>query len=168
MELTWMGRYRELVRSLVSFSNASNRSVIKASRGGQYGMTQHEYQILEYICEFENENRIMADIARDLGIAPSNVTKATKNLLQWGFIQKFRLGNNKKNIILKPTEAGKECYTRSYTDRVSNVFTRFFDSLEGMSEEELSRFEDAVKLLSEDWGKLSDIQNAEAKLTPIE
>lgn len=38
-------------------------------------LSKPEYQILEYLCEFENENKIMADIAHDLGIIPSIVTR---------------------------------------------------------------------------------------------
>ena len=168
MELSWMGRYRELVRALVYYSNSSNKSVIASARGGQYDMSQHEYQILEYICEFENENRIMADIARDLGIAPSNVTKGTKNLLQRGFVEKYRLGTNRKNIILKPTEIGRKAYIDSYSLRIAPVFTEFFRTLDGFSEEDLACFERAVRSLSNEWAGLSEKPISAQTLTRLE
>ena len=55
MELTWLGRYRELVRALVFYSNSSNRGINSNTRGkDEYGLNQNEYQVLEYICEFED------------------------------------------------------------------------------------------------------------------
>ena len=70
MELKWMGRYRELVRALIYYSNSSNRGMFKKMLNPVNGiaLSKPEYQILEYLCEFENENKIMADIAHDLGI----------------------------------------------------------------------------------------------------
>ncbi len=156
MELSWMGRYRELVRALVYYSNSSNKTVIAGRRGGPYAMSQHEYQVLEYICEFENEARIMNDIALDLGIAPSNVTKAAKALLQRGFIEKYRLENNRKNIILRPTDQGKEAYIGSYSTRIAPVFAHFFEMLEGFSQDELKTIERAVRSLSNEWAGLGD------------
>lgn len=69
MELKWMGRYRELVRALIYYSNSSNRGMFKKTLNPVNGiaLSKPEYQILEYLCEFENESKIMADIAHDLG-----------------------------------------------------------------------------------------------------
>lgn len=157
MELTWMGRYRELVRALVFYSNNSNRGVLRRrSSAKDPHLTQHEYQILEYICEFEDSNRIMTDISKDLGILQSNITKATKRLLELGLIERYRIPGNRKNIVLKPSALGREAYRAYCTEDVSPVFTAFFDALSGFSDEQLAQFEKAIWSLSRRWGELSD------------
>lgn len=152
MELKWMGRYRELVRALVYYANSSSRGASAAKGGaGPYGLNQNEYQILEYICEFEDENRIMTDIARDTGILQSIVTKSTKSLVEKKLVERYRIPGNHKSIILKPTELGKKVYTK-YAADVEEVFQAFFKSLEGANEQELQMFEQAVRMLGGDWG----------------
>lgn len=163
-----MGRYRELVRAFVSYSNATNRGVIESHRDGAFNFTQHEYQILEYICEFEDDNRIMTDISRDLGISQSNVTKATKNLLAAGMIERYRLGNNRKSIVLRPTEQGKQAYIESYSKQISPVFDRFFACLEEFSDEQLKTIERAVRILGTDWSALIEDKNEPVVLTKID
>ena len=156
MELSWMGRYRELVRALVYYSNSSNRGTA-SGRSGQDdpALNQNEYQVLEYICEFEEENRILTEISRDTGILQSNVTKATKTLVAQGLAERYRLSGNHKSIVLRPTDRGREVY-RFYAERVKLVFQSFFDELEPVSDAELARFESAVRTLGGGWGRSAD------------
>lgn len=164
-----MGRYRELVRALVYYSNSSNRSVLASKRSAESaGLSMHEYQVLEYICEFEQENRIMTDISRDTGIAQSIITKATKTLLSRGLAERYRLGSNRKSIVLRPTEAGREQYIRLSSGEVSPAFDAFFQALEGFSAEDLARFGDAVRLLANDWAAVGQPPAASPELTKIE
>lgn len=149
-----MGRYRSLVRALVYYSNASTIAVdVKKS---SVDLSQLEYQVLEHIVEFENDTKIMADISRDLGIKPSRLTNITKRLLRLELVERYQLEYNKKNVILKPTQKGREMYVRICTTQVEPVFLKFFSELEQMSDQELEQFERAVRILSDDWRDLSD------------
>ena len=151
-----MGRYRELVRALVYYANSTNRSANAVKNGnGRYGLNQHEYQILEYICEFEDENRILTDIARETGILQSIVTKSAKRLTELKLAERYRIPGNRKSIILKPTALGREVYLE-YAGEVQSVFREFFDALEGANEQELAMFEQAVRMLGGDWGSAPD------------
>lgn len=169
MELNWMGRYRELVRAIVYYSNSSNRHLFTVNRRlSPADLSMHEYQILEYICEFENENRILADISRDTGIAQSIITKATKRLIALGLAERYRLGNNRKSIVLRPTEAGRARYLEIALGSVAPAFTAFFRSLESFDGETLAVFEDAIRTLGTDWAKVGQEPEAEPQLTKIE
>ena len=162
MELEWMGRYRELVRSVVYFSNSSNRSVMRGNRGSAgFELTQQEWQVLEYICEFEDQHKIMADISRDLGIIPSNITKATKGLLAKGLIEKNHIVGNKKNVVLTPTESGKKMYFKILKTAIQPAFEEFFRKLDSVDEDQLKIFEDALYTLSGRWSSLSDKKELE-------
>lgn len=156
LKLEWMGRYRELVRSLIYYSNASNRGGHKLNPIDGIALTKHEYQILEYLCEFSLENKIMTDISHDLGILPSIVTKATKNLLSYGLIERYRIVGNKKSIVLKPTRAGENLYIAYYTRDIQHLFDPFFKALENTSDEQLAEFKHAIDMLSQDWQQFSD------------
>lgn len=169
MELNWMGRYRELVRDLVYYSNSSNRNLFTANRNrGDEELSMHEYQILEYICEFENDKRIMADISRDTGIAQSIITKATKKLIALGLVERYRLGSNRKSIILRPTQAGKDRYTAIASEAVAPAFLGFFRALENFSQEDLARFGAAMRLLGSDWAQVGQDPEPLPELTKIE
>ena len=156
MDVEWMGRYRELVRSLIYYSNASNRAGHKLPPVDGVSLTKHEYQILEYLCEFSEANRIMTDVSRDLGILQSIVTKATKNLIAYGFVERYRIVGNRKNIVLKPTQKGREVYSAYYTRDIEKVFKPFFRSLDGADEKELEMFRAAVDALSNKWHEVSE------------
>lgn len=161
-----MGRYRELVRALVYYSNSSNRGThAKVKSEFEYNLNQNEYQILEYICEFENENRIMTEIARDTGILQSMVTKATKRLVELGLVERYRLVGNRKSIILKPTDRGRQVYCK-YAEGISGIFVPFFKSLEGFSDEQLKCFEYSVRLLGGEWGDYADKTGADIEKIP--
>ncbi len=152
MKLEWMGRYRELVRALVYYANSTSRSASAVKNGnGRYRLNQNEYQILEYICEFEDENRIMTDISRDTGILQSIVTKSTKRLVELKLVERFRIPGNRKSIILRPTALGKEVYLE-YAGEVQSVFREFFRALETADDRELALFGQAVRMLGGDWG----------------
>ncbi len=169
MELKWMGKYRELVRDIVFFSNSSNRSVFTANRRrSEDELNMHEYQILEYICEFENDNRIMADISRDTGIAQSIITKATKKLIALNLVERYRLGSNRKSIVLRPTQAGKDKYLEIALGAVAPAFDRFFQALEGIDDAELTHFGNAIRRLSTDWAMVDQEPEPELQLTKIE
>ncbi|MBR0207850.1 MAG: winged helix-turn-helix transcriptional regulator [Oscillospiraceae bacterium] len=156
MSVEWMGRYRELVRSLIYYSNASNRGGHKLPSINGVSLTKHEYQILEYLCEFKASNRIMADISRDLGILQSIVTKATKVLISYGLVDRYRIVGNRKNIVLKPTPAGEELYFAYYTRYIRDIFEPFFEVLGKADSEDLVMFQRAIDTLGNHWRSFAD------------
>lgn len=169
MELQWMGRYRELVRAIVYYSNSSNRGSFTINRVRRPDeLSMHEYQILEYVCEFENENRIMADISRDTGICQSIVTKAAKHLLSLGYVERYRLGSNRKSIVLRPSPAGRAKYLAIAHDAVAPAFTTFFKALEQFDDATLALFGDAMRTLGTDWASVGQEAAPEPELMKME
>ena len=160
MELSWMERYRELVRDLVYYSNSSNRNVFTANRKrGEDDLSMHE---------FENDNRIMADISRDTGIAQSIITKATKHLIALGMVERYRLGNNRKSIVLRPTQTGRDKYLEIALGDVAPAFQEFFRALDGVEAAELARIGAAIRMLGTNWAKVGQEPEPELQLTKIE
>lgn len=150
MELSWMGRNRELVRELTRHSNIVNRTLNNAnSFNNEVEITCVELQILENLIEKDEENRIMSEVAADVGIPRSAITLSSKHLLAQGLIERFRIEGNHKNIILRPTPLGRKIYQRYSETTALELFSRFFEELDKFSDEELERYTYALRVLND-------------------
>lgn len=139
MDLKWMGRYRELVRELIYHSNSAslNHNYPLTAIEDGITLTKHEYQILEYLLEFDEKNHIQSRIAQDLGIQPSMMTNAAKRLLSMGLIERYRIEGNRKSIVPKITPKGEAAYWAYCTRDALPLFEPFFDMLQSISDEDL-------------------------------
>ena len=156
MELSWMGESRELVRALIYYANMTTRN-LSATFAPAHGLelTRCEYQILEYILEFEDETRIMSDISRDLGYVPSVVSKSIGHLIHMGLVEKYRIKGNKKSIVVKPTELGRQIYLELVARDIEPVFRAFIDYIKNLPEGSADRFTEAIRCLCEPWYRFS-------------
>lgn len=149
MAIQWHGRYGRLVSALTKHSNIVNRALnIRRDMGGGIMLTAQELQVLENLISHEDENRIMNEIALDCGIPQSSMTKATQQLLKYKFVARYRLDGNMKNIILRPTEMGKQFYNRYVDDVAIMLFEEFFAELAPLSDEQLLIFCNALEKLN--------------------
>jgi DNA-binding MarR family transcriptional regulator len=150
MELKWMGRNRRVVKELARHSNIVNRALSNVSAFGEStNMTCVELQILESLIEHDDENRIMSEIAYDVGIPRSAMTLSSKHLIEQGLIEKYRLANNNKSIILRPTKLGRKVYQKYSETAAPELFNPFFDELNELSDEELDRMAHLIKVLND-------------------
>ena len=149
MELTWFGRYRDIVTALVYHTNCVNRSAnIRENYGSGVMLTAQEWQTLETIIEHDNENLIMSDISKLLGIPLSTLSKLTKQLLSQGLVERYRIDGNRKNIILRPSKKGYLLYQEHCEAVTTPLFQRFFNKLEPLSDEQLKIISDAIIALN--------------------
>lgn len=148
--VSWMGRYRAVVEALVRHGNMIARVVNQ--KGEVYPgilLTQHEWQVLEYIIEHENDDSNMIRISERLAIPQSSFSKITKLLCEYHLIAKYRISGNRKNIILKSTEFGQEVYLH-YSGIIQNgIFRQFFENLEPLSDDQLETFSQAIRELDD-------------------
>lgn len=143
----WMGRYRPLVQELVKYENSYSRiSSTKAMRLDDTSfVSSQEWQVLEYLLEHDGEPNNMLTVADTLGIAPSSLSKITKSLISCGLIERYRFSNNKKNVILKVTDYGRERYIVNAKKYMEPVFNTLFDSLREIPDDYLILFVEALK-----------------------
>lgn len=149
LAIQWLGRYGRIVSALTNHSNIVNRALnIRRDMGGGIMLTAQELQVLENLISHEDENRIMNEIALDCGIPQSSMTKATQQLLKYKFVARYRLDGNMKNIILRPTEMGKQFYNSYVENEAKMVFEEFFAELAPLSDEQLLIFCNALEKLN--------------------
>ena len=114
MKLEWMGENREIVRALIRYANlyAHGQGEHLAYGDGE-ALSPPEWQTLECVLEFEGENFNMATLAEKLGVPASNFSKYVKTLVAKGLVERYQRTDNRKEIILLPSEAGRELYRKN-------------------------------------------------------
>lgn len=149
MELTWFGRYRDIIAALVYHTNCVNRtSNVRENIGDGVMLTVQEWQTLESIIEHDDKSLIMSDISKLLGLPLSTLSKVTKQLLSQGLVERYRIDGNRKNIILRPSKKGYLLY-HSHCEAVTRpLFQNFFNKLEPLSDEQLKIISDAIIALN--------------------
>lgn len=151
MELTWLGRYRNIVLALVHHSNCVSRRLgVPIDRGMGISLTSQEFQLLEAVIENEDKILNLSDYFSITGITRSSLTLASKKLLAYELIEKFKLAGNNKNVILRPTEKGKELYINSCNRTGRKAFKVFFEKLDFLTDEQLEKVADAIMSLDEE------------------
>lgn len=161
MKFQWMGRYRELLRALVLHSNNTARLSSIIMDVGGIAMTPYEWQVFECILEHEDENVNMISMSNSLGVPQSTFSKVTKKLCKHGLVERYQALGNRKNIILKGSERGRELYLAHASRVMEGVFRPLFDALDGLPDETLETFVAALNRFN----RRND--SLEPRLTPL-
>lgn len=150
MELNWLGRYRPLMEKMIKYANTYARTYTKQQHyGTAVSFSAAEIQTLEYILENEDKHQNMASVAARLGVSPSAFSKNIKVMLGKGLLEKYHTSNNRKNIIIRATQLGRDTYG-DYCRYVQKDFTNeMFSKLKDISNEDLEK-------LAEVFDKLAD------------
>lgn len=149
MDINWMGRYRQLVETLVRHRNAFARVMNNKTENYEgISVSILEWEVLEYIIEHENDDSSMSQLSSRLCIPPSSLFKLSKTLCDYGLVAKYQMVGNKKNVILKPTEKGLDYYIKRAELLNDSIFGKFFDELSEFNDEQLEHITRAIDILT--------------------
>ena len=148
MELEWMGRYREIISAMVRHGNAISRTLADSVDYGNGVILRHQqFQVLEYIIENRQNIFSMNDASYRLNIPQSTFSKTVKYLVELGLVEKYQAVNNRKNIILRPTDKGIGLYSDFAEHRAPQNWQPFFEALKDVSDEDLHAVSKAIEIL---------------------
>lgn len=133
MEIQWI-KHRRLVAAYYRSANAYT-ALCRRENLSSAGMNPVEVQIIEQIIEHADENNNMKWYAGQLGISTSAFTNYVNRLTQKGLVEKFHTSSNRKNIILRVSEAGLAAY-EEYASVMQGVFSPIFDIIDAMSDKD--------------------------------
>ncbi len=151
MNTEWMGRYRPLVAALVRHSNVNQRNAgLKTDLDEKISLNAQEWQVFEYIIEHLDDDAHMNLISDRLGIAQSSFSKIVKALCGFGLVEKYQMTNNKKNIILRPSDYGLSIYAKHSSSLMESTFADFFRQMDTFSDEEVVRITKAIETLNDE------------------
>lgn len=146
MKLDWFGRYREITAALIQYSNTMIRTAnTEWDIGDGVYLTGPEWQVLEAVIEHDDENLIMAEYGKLLGIPRSSISKISKVLISEELVEKYRFRDNNKTIILKPTERGYTTYFNYVDSLIKPLYSVLFEGLSSIDDETLSAFAAALR-----------------------
>ena len=90
---------------------------------------QSEIHIMEAVSHYENTNA--SELAKILGVTNGAIAQVADKLIKKGFIEKYRILNNKKEVYYRVTARGEIAvagHEKERKERYSNVF-RYLNSL---------------------------------------
>jgi len=141
-----MGRYREFVGLLCKyvniFANLGNKAF--TDKLG-FRLTSLQFQTLECILEYEDENKNMMFMANKIGLKKSTFSKFVKMLVNYGLVERFQQKGNRKDIILKPSEKGRVYYKARSEILLESAWKGPFTVLDKLSDENLAIIVDFMK-----------------------
>lgn len=165
MKLEWMGQHRDLVETVIRFGNRYAGMLKKRfAITGEVSMSMAEIQVLEYILENEELKLNMAATARRLGISASLFTKIAAKLEKMGLLDKYHMGDNKKDIILLVSDYGKQVYMDYVNSPLTDWMKTMSDMLQGIPQKYIQQFEDIIEVSIRAGGAESEPKQ---KLKPI-
>lgn len=147
-----MGRYRELIRMLIKWNNLFSRSNSELIHDGRAGvkLSAQQWQTLESIVEFEDTSYNMIYLAKQLGLPKSTFSKHVKALAALGLVERYRRAENRKDIVLKPSEKGLALYKINSEIILNAGWKGAFDSLEALPDDSLAMMEKFMGMLAAD------------------
>lgn len=149
MKLEWMGNYRNVVEAMIGMGNAYYQVYNVKNLISEIQMSPAKLQVMEYILENEEQNENMSEIAKRLSISQSAFSKIANQLVKEGFLEKYHAANNRKNIIMKVSDYGKECYEAYSHGEKTDVWRRIFKKLDGLDEKSIQIFVDCLNEVTE-------------------
>ncbi|MBQ8536491.1 MAG: winged helix-turn-helix transcriptional regulator [Clostridia bacterium] len=146
MKPDWMGRYRPLVRALVQHTNTASRNAgQKKEFAPGVMLSSQEWQVLEYLIEHEDEDENMLYISERLGIAQSSLSKYTKTLCCEKLVERYHILGNRKSIILKATDKGRQVYDYRSDHVNPALFAPLFEGLDSLPDEVILQVSQAIE-----------------------
>lgn len=141
MGLEWLGKYQELIGKLMKFGNAyaQNFNVARDYDGG-VSLSASEVQTMECILQNEDKNLNMAETAARIGLSPSTFSKNVHRMEARGLLEKYHASNNKKDIIIRVSDHGREVYAAYCRYACQALFERIFSILDEIPPEYIDRF----------------------------
>ena len=116
-----MGRNREFIRMLMKYMNLFSQDINKkVTNDSGISINAQQWQTLECIIEYEDENKNMVFMANQLGLPKSTFSKYVKLLIGYGLVEKYQHTDNRKDIVLKPSRKGRVFY-RKFSSLILNT-----------------------------------------------
>lgn len=141
MKLEWMGEYRDLVEKLIRYCNRYAQCyTIEQNFDTPVDFSFAQLQVMEYILENEERRENMAAIAARLGVAPSAFSKNVKKMMNKGLLEKFHPSGNRKDIIIRASDLGREVYCQYSRRMLDHGFGRAFRILDEIPREYIEKF----------------------------
>ncbi|HUC35864.1 MAG TPA: MarR family transcriptional regulator [Acidimicrobiales bacterium] len=110
-------------------------------------MSVAEYAVLVHLSEAEGEMLRMSDLAEQLLLSPSGLTRRLDGLVSEGFVERLRCPTDRRGSLARLTPAGRRRLERAAKDHVEQVRRHFVDRL---SRRQLASLAEALEKIADE------------------
>lgn len=151
MALDWLGKHEYFISKLMKFGNAYAQNYsTERDLGLGVSFSASELQTLEYILVNEERYLKMAEMAVFLGIPASTFSKNINKMVKKGLLDKYHMSNNKKEIIVRVSDYGKEVYQKYCSIVKEKIYDQVFEMLNRIPAEYEKAAADIIDLIAEE------------------
>ena len=94
------------------------------------GLTLGDYQVLVFLSEADDRAMRMCDLAANLQLSPSGLTRRLDGLVRNGYVDRLPSGVDRRVMLAEITEAGAAKLAGAYPVHLASVRTHIIDRLE--------------------------------------
>lgn len=153
--MEWMGKYSEISDLVIKVMNEYS-SLYKKQMffNSENSLSFSEVQVLEAI--FRNKDSNMTDLSIELGVTKAAITKTMKKLETKGYISRYKLLSNNKNILVSVTDLGNKIYGEYQEFIYKTLFKEVFHLFDNESEETINMFKKFFEVAHRSVSTISD------------
>jgi DNA-binding MarR family transcriptional regulator len=142
-------KYVEIIEKMIRLINRINQANKAPSDYGTGKVLYHsEIHMIEAINNHKNVNS--SELANILGITRGAVTQVTSKLVKKGFINQYRIANNKKEAYYRLTDLGKIANTEHCKNR-RNIYRNISRYLDGTKPDTIKVINTYIDKMIEIW-----------------
>lgn len=105
-----------------------------------------DYQVLVFLSEAADRQMRMSDLAAELHLSPSGLTRRLDGLVRAGLVSRQPSADDRRVLLAVLTDAGFERITDAAPEHVASVRRRLLDALTREQIEQLGEILDAVRV----------------------
>jgi DNA-binding MarR family transcriptional regulator len=94
-----------------------------------HGITMGDYEVLVFLSEAPDNHMRMCDLAAELRLSPSGLTRRLDGLVKAGWVERSSCGADRRVMYAHLTAAGRKKMEATAPDHVASVRRHFFDQI---------------------------------------
>lgn len=134
--MKWMREYKPLSELMIRVLNEYNYLYNKQFEyGDDVPISFSEAQVVEEIIRHKDQN--MTNLSKQLGVTKAAVTKTMKKMEKKGFIKRYKMESNNKEIYVELTPFGEKVYGHYQKYIFDNLFKEIFEMFDETDEKSI-------------------------------
>jgi len=125
---TEMRAWRNFIESVSTLTAALEHDL------SPFGLSNGDYEVLVRLSEADDQRLRMCDLAGELHLSPSGLTRRLDGLVRSGFVERVASADDRRVMFAALTEAGRDKLAAAAPDHVASVRNHF---LKGLSREQI-------------------------------
>lgn len=120
---TEMRAWRNFIESVSTLTAALEHDL------SPYGLTNGDYEVLVRLSEAEDQRLRMCDLAAELHLSPSGLTRRLDGLVKSGYVERVASADDRRVMFAALTDDGRDKLDAAAPDHVASVRNHFFKDL---------------------------------------